>query len=574
MNLNDLINKYKTTYDVLAVIDLDHWHDLEFYKKTFWLRDQISKLHKENYENNQRIIFTLSQGEEYKTTQDKSGMILENLQQLLNQVDISNFFVVVMTNDRDGLEFHKSNCQKHSKDPVSINWEVFDDPPLPENKRVTDVKIPKYSYSSSMPIGITLEELDEKERFLLTQSSKFCMYPWTHLHTIPTGKALPCCMAEHHIDSLGDCRQQPMKEIWNSDRMKLLRTRMLNEQEDPFCTRCYEKEENGFFSGRQSANKHHGHHIHRIKDTKEDGTYDDFKMVYWDIRFSNLCNLRCRSCGHFFSSQWYQDQAKLAGPEWKSKNKPLMYAGRFETDMLEQLLDHLDHVEQIYFAGGEPLMMEEHYHILEELERRKRFDVRLIYNTNFTQVKLKDRYVFDYWKKFNSVAVGASLDDSGARGEYIRKGTQWDEVEENRVRMMEICPNVDFYISPTLSILNAWHLPDFHREWVEKGLIRPKDFIMNLVQDPIHLRLDIAPPEYKNKIKQKFLEHLEWLRPQDHLERATQGFEAAINYMMATDNSQWIPLFKEKMQQLDTIRKENLLSVIPELGVMYENTTR
>jgi len=200
--------------------------------------------------------------------------------------------------------------------------------------------------------------------------------------------------------------------------------------------------------------------------------------------------------------------------------------------------------------------------------------VRLIYNTNFTQTKLKDRYVFDYWKKFKSVAVGASLDAMGPRGEYIRKGTDWEIVEDNRRWMMETCPDVDFYISPTLSIMNAWHLPDFHREWVEKGFIRPQDFMMNLVQDPLHLRVDIATPEYKQELKEKYLQHLEWLRPQDRLRRATTGFESAIKYMMATDNSSMLPKFREKMQQLDDIRNENILTFIPELKPLYENTTR
>ena len=108
-------------------------------------------------------------------------------------------------------------------------------------------------------------------------------------------------------------------------------------------------------------------------------------MTYWDIRFSNLCNLSCRSCGYIFSSNWYQDQAKLAGGDWKLKNPVMNYAGRTETDMWEQLEPHLDYVEQIYFAGGEPLLMEEHYKILDELVRRERFDVRLVYNTNFTK---------------------------------------------------------------------------------------------------------------------------------------------------------------------------------------------
>jgi len=291
-------------------------------------------------------------------------------------------------------------------------------------------------------------------------------------------------------------------------------------------------------------------------------------MTYWDIRFSNLCNLSCRSCGHIFSSSWYKDQVALAGPEWAKNNSVLNYAGRFETDMMEQLMEHLDHVEQIYFAGGEPLMMDEHYVILDELERRGRFDVRLIYNTNFSHVKLKNRLVFDIWKKFDSVAVGASLDAMGPRAEYIRKGTKWDTVEKNRRQMMEICPNVDFYISPTLSIMNVWHIPDFHKDWVDKGLLKPQDLNINILQDPDHYRIDIAPKEYKEKIKAKYKKHIEWLQPLDRLNRATVGFESAIQYMDSTDNIHLIRKFWEKNDKLDGIRDENILDIIPELGAL------
>jgi sulfatase maturation enzyme AslB (radical SAM superfamily) len=255
----------------------------------------------------------------------------------------------------------------------------------------------------------------------------------------------------------------------------------------------------------------------------------------------------------------------LAGPAWAAENKPLTFAGKTKIDMWEQLIPHLDYVEQIYFAGGEPLMMEEHYNILDELERRGKFDVRLIYNTNFTHTKLKDRTVFDYWRKFKSVAVGASLDAMGPRAEYIRKGTNWDTVERNREQMLQICPDVDFYISPTLSILKAWHLPDFHRDWVDKGWLRPQDLNVNILQGPDFYRLDMATPAYKEKIHEKFQQHLEWLRPLDTLMRATVGFESAINYMMSTDNSALLPMFWSKTKQLDGIRNENILEVIPEI---------
>ncbi len=413
----------------------------------------------------------------------------------------------------------------------------------------------QYKYNSSDLVHDT--ELSEREQFLLTKSKTFCIYPWIHLHAYPTGEAYPCCHSEMKYP-VGNCRSNTLSEIWQDQPMQKLREDMLNETPNVACGRCYEQEQSGFFSGRKSANKHHGHQIKKLEQ-------NPFEMTYWDIRFSNLCNLKCRSCGHIFSSQWYQDQAKLAGGDWKDRNRVLNYAGRTETDMWEQLLPHIDYVEQIYFAGGEPLLMEEHYQILDELVRRERFDVRLIYNTNFTHTDLKGQSVFEYWKLFNSVAVGASLDGSGPHAEYIRKGTDWKQVEQNRIEMLQVCPQVDFYISPTLSIMNAWQLPDFHRDWVERGFIKPQDLNVNILQDPAHLRIDIAPMKYKQRLRIKYQEHLDWLREQDPLQRASVGFESAINFMMATDNTHLIDTFWRKTHELDGIRSERLLNIIPEL---------
>ena len=416
-----------------------------------------------------------------------------------------------------------------------------------------------YNYNSTDLVRST--QLTQREQFLLQDSKTFCIYPWIHIHAYPTGQAYPCCHAEM-AHPVGNCRTHSLEHIWQDAPMQALRADMLSETPNPACARCYEQEASGFFSGRKSANKHHGHHVNKLES-------NPFELTYWDIRFSNLCNLKCRSCGHIFSSQWYQDQAKLAGPEWKLNNSVLNYAGRDPEDMFTQLEPHLDYVEQVYFAGGEPLLMEEHYRILEELLRRGRTDVRLIYNTNFTHTDLKGRSVFEYWRQFDSVAVGASLDASGARGEYIRKGTVWSTVEQNRRLMLATCPEVDFYISPTLSIMNAMHLPDFHREWADAGLIRPQDLNVNILQDPPFYRIDIAPAEYKAVLTQKYYDHITWLKSVgDPLGRATQGFESAITFLNATDNTQLLDSFWRRTHELDDIRTESWSRALPELKAL------
>ena len=552
--LQDLYSQYS----VVAQIDLDPWHDLDEHKKKQWLRTILQQVHRDVYADNERLIFTLTRGDVYTDEYSQTGSLLLEFQRRLNEVDISNFFVILVTNDTTIPDSYAQAKEKISSDQVPITIVVYD--PVVTKKITRN----QYNYNSVEPIKIDLANCSEQESYLLTQSKTFCMYPWIHFHAYPTGNAYPCCMADMQFP-IGNMRENTMKEIWNQAPLRDMRRAMLTDTPVSACNRCYEQEASGFMSGRKSANKHHGHHIDRIHNTKPDGTLDQFELTYWDIRFSNLCNLSCRSCGHIFSSNWYKDQATLAGPEWKKNNKVLNYAGRFETDAWEQLLEHIDYVEQIYFAGGEPLLMEEHYRILDELVRRGRFDVRLIYNTNFTHTDFKGKSVFEYWKKFDSVAVGASLDASGARAEYIRKGTDWNTVEQNRRDMLAICPDVDFYISPTLSIMNAWHLPDFHKSWVEQGLIRAQDLNVNILQDPAYYRIDIAPAEYKDQLENKYREHVAWLSAQDPLCRATQGFESAITFMNATDNTHLLDTFWRKTIELDEIRKENILDTIPEL---------
>lgn len=418
----------------------------------------------------------------------------------------------------------------------------------------------KHNYNDIAPVKISLDQLRSDQKYRLTESKNFCIIPWIHLHAFPNGQAYPCCLAESDYP-IGNLHTNTMEEVWNSTEYKTLRKNMLNDVPSKECTRCYEREAMGFVSSRNDLNKNFGHHIGLVDDTKPDGTHEDFKLRYYDIRFSNLCNFSCRTCGSWFSSSWYQEEEKLFG---KRNHPQFMYAGKDEFDMWEQMQDHIPHLEQIYFAGGEPLIMEEHYKILKELVRRKMFDVRLIYNTNFSRLNLKNDNVLELWKLFNDVSVGASLDDSYARGEYIRKGTKWDQIVRNRELMLVKVPDIDFYVSSTVSVMNVWHLTDFHREWVELGLIKAQDWNINILQGPDRMRIDILPAQYKQEIETKIREHIKWLKPQDHLTRAVGGYEGIINFMRQADNSKLLGEFFAYTDKLDQSRSESFEQTFPE----------
>jgi radical SAM protein with 4Fe4S-binding SPASM domain len=424
----------------------------------------------------------------------------------------------------------------------------------------TDDYYKNHEYHDRKPIYIAEDKLRPDQMKRLTESKTFCMIPWIHVHAFPNGQAFPCCLADSD-HPIGDLHKNTIKEVWNDTPYKTMRKNMLEEKTCKECTKCYEQEDMGFVSMRNSSNKSFGHNIGIVDDTKPDGTFDDFKLRYYDIRFSNLCNMSCRTCGGWFSSSWHDEETDLYG---KREYPKFMFAGKDKEDMWNQLQEHIPYLEQVYFAGGEPLIMEEHYRLLDELERQELFDVRLQYNTNFSKLKLKTKHVFDYWQRFKNVSVGASLDAMGARAEYMRKGTVWAETVSNREKMLQECPNTDFYVSSTVSIYNALHVMDFHRDWVERGLIKAQDWNINILQGPSRDRIDVLPKIYKEQVKEKILEHIEWLRPQDHLNRAVVGYESILTFMENQDQQNLLQEFLEVNDKHDDYRKEQFETVFPE----------
>lgn len=523
MTLNEQILFYQSNYSIVDVIDLTNWQPSDWLIKFATLKVQLESIKKFEYDPGERIIFIFDTNH-YGPAEFEH--FIEKFIKILNQVDISVFFAVVLVN----------------------------------NNLITQIEqyFKRYSVDSTQP---TIACYTTEDCTVPLPSDTFCVIPWIHLSVQPYQKIATCCAGE---STLGTADQITLKDAWNSAEMCNIRHVILTGGHHTNCARCYEQEKNGVRSQRQLLNDTFEHLIPDVKsDPKK--FEDNFKLRYIDLRFTNLCNIRCRTCNHHSSSKWYQDQVAL-DPKY---DKPIILkAGKTEFDMWEQLEPHIDQVEHVYFAGGEPLVMEEHYKILDKLEQLGNYDVKLSYNTNFLQTKLKKLNVFSYWKKFKNVSVMASLDGSGVRGEYIRKDINWSTIENNRQTMIAECPDTIFKIGSVASILNMWHLVDFHREWIEKGLVQPQNISVSPVQTPHYYRVDVATHSYKLLVKEKIMNHIAWLQQFSNVDRTCSYYTSLINFMFATDNSKYLTEFWEKTNALDIIRSESVVDVLPELKLM------
>ena len=211
----------------------------------------------------------------------------------------------------------------------------------------------------------------------------FCILPWIHLHIWPNGITYPCCLTTNDY-VLGNTNSSSFIELWNSSRMKELRQNIIAGKPTTGCSRCYEHEIQGYKSLRQNMNKDFQHLFSRTKLTKEDGTVDNIYMAYMDIRFSNICNFKCRTCGPELSSFWVDDAISLGRcPQDQLK---LLKIKNTLDELWQDMEEWIDTVERIYFAGGEPLIMDEHYKILEYLINIGKTNIIIYYNTNFSNL--------------------------------------------------------------------------------------------------------------------------------------------------------------------------------------------
>lgn len=402
----------------------------------------------------------------------------------------------------------------------------------------------------------------------INNNKTFCVLPWVHTHLNTEGDVFPCCISwdTTRRARVGWLKDNTLEELFNNDFMKQLRLDMLGGVERPdVCTHCYDREAGGFKSARQGYNDNYQHKEIQdvIESTAEDG-YVEPIIKSWDIRFSNLCNLKCRTCGPLFSTTWAQEQ----------KEFDFIKIHAIHNDV-DPLINQYDNVKQLYFAGGEPLIMPEHFRTLTELISRGRAsDIQIIYNSNMTKLDYNNHDLVGYWKNFRKVVIGLSIDAVGPRAEYIRNGVPWKTIEGNIRKLKEFkkqCSTFDFYFSPTVSALNVHHICDMHRYLWENDLMPYiGSMTFNMLLHPVHYDCRILPRNIKDNIIEKITNHITWLLEQNCPKSGIEQYENLKTYLEQDLAEIELLKFLKKTKDLDEVRNESFINTFPEYSTFYK----
>lgn len=311
--------------------------------------------------------------------------------------------------------------------------------------------------------------------------------PFTGMQVATTGELRPCCLYE---DALGDVRTG-IVEAWESAEWADLRDRFLRGEPVPGCWKCVEEERRGGHSLRQERSEYE--HLVVRRAGVSTATPDevvvtaDSRPRLLDLRFSNRCNLKCRTCWHGASSRWYADARALGLPVGPVAEIESFAPGT----VLQELAPLLPSVEMIYFAGGEPLLAPDHGSLLRHLIDIGRHDITLEYNSNMMVRDVESWDVFDLWEQFAHVRVEASIDGVGDVGALVRSGFDWSTFVHNVDELRRRVPSVALRFGITVSALNVAHLPELVRtlqaRWPDVSLH------VHAVSSPSHYRLGVLP---------------------------------------------------------------------------------
>ena len=430
-------------------------------------------------------------------------------------------------------------------------------------------------------------------------TNTFCPIPWNFQAIRANGDIRICCQA-NTTKNQGVIRKEDgtaynagrdgLTVARNAELMRIVRKNMLDGEWSEECGRCKSEEDNGLVSRRSYENQQWPMDLEKIRDlTALDGSINpaEFPVHYYDLRFGNFCNLKCRMCGPTDSNAWYDDWIELTGTNKFKDTSGMITINKTDKgyDVPEfdwynhepfwsQLEQNMHNIEHVYFAGGEPMLIERHYDFLERcVEAGASENMIIEYNTNMSTLPTR---VLNLWTKFKQVRIGASVDGMGAILEYQRNPAKWEKTLYNLEKVDSLPPNIISWLAFTVTAYNVLHMIDFMKwKLTDSGFKRINSsfrrpiITYHVAHHPKHLNIRVLPEEFKETVKHRFNEFLMWVEENNFeqyiVKHAKEIVNGVINYMNSDDyNPTHWQEFVTYTANLDKIRKENLIKVEPE----------
>ena len=350
--------------------------------------------------------------------------------------------------------------------------------------------------------------------------------------------------------------EQTFKITWTDPVLAKVREQTLAGKKLKMCNRCWSEEDIGFTSERQ----------YLLQDVPAGLDYADPNYYlsgprHLNIKVSNICNLRCRTC-QSLDSYLYHIEGEYYEKTNNIKNTPYTmekFKKNFTDTQLDELYDFSGNLERIELYGGEPFLDDQIPKFLLRLVSNGRSsNIDLSVSTNMTHV------LTDTWKtilsSFKNVIVNMSIDGIGDKFTYMRHPGKWDVAEKNikeLIAFTKINNNVDVVPVITVSALNVWYINEIFEYFAPHDII---PFII-LVQWPQYYCVNVFPKSIKPLVEERLRQ---FNNPQTESIIQLMNTKPS-NYKKFSFNSPWQE-FKFWTKEKDAYRKESFIDMFSELS--------
>lgn len=382
-----------------------------------------------------------------------------------------------------------------------------------------------------------------------------------------TGFVQLCCVSgtgEACPPVFGSVREHSLRSLFESEGVERVREQMLAGVWPAECRYCREKEQRGVKSSRQVHNEIYRSHYDQL--VSRPASFPP-KLRSIDLRLNNICNFRCRSCSAYASSAWLHEH-NLIYPQIRVTDRVIglddvhSFWAEFHTSIAPGL-------EHLHIAGGEPLVNDAHYVLLQALIDAGWTDLELYYDTNLSRLAFKTWDVVALWKQFPNITICLSLDGVGARGEYIRHGLDYEQWLKNLQRVTREVPHARRKLHFVVSIFNVMDLQTHLRTIIEEGFVAPDRLRLTFLTWPPYLNAQVLPAPLKERCAQS-------LRALIDDERTfgpavVTQVRALLHFLEEKDlYREYGQELAQKVTLLDRLRGENAREMFPYLEPLLE----
>lgn len=389
--------------------------------------------------------------------------------------------------------------------------------------------------------------------------SNFCILPFIHLSTRVDGNIAPCCRS---MDTIGNIKESTLQEVWNNENIQKLRQQFLNNEKPEGCSVCWKMEDQGSKSMRQSMNQ--------VRENMLPATLAKkmpFAIPVLELKLSNLCNFRCRTCKPDLSTTWMKDWSAVSdeydaiGMKWKTGRQE-----NYDNDQfLEDIIRLGPSLEIIEFAGGEPLMDPMHYKVLDALQPFAH-NIQVKYSTNLSKLTYGKYNALEAWTAFKGVDISLSVDGYPELNQYIRTESNNKALEENlKLVKKELGEKLEGRVALCYSAWNTLGLPESY-DYFTFDLDMPVHG--NIAWAPKFINPQVLPQELKDIVVQKYNTYLKKVQNYKTSNNNKKRIERFItqnkNWLVAENKSSEFESFIRYSKKLDSSRGTDLFEVVPE----------